>query len=231
MQTPKFAERFLLVLLISLLMAINSFAQRKMIHTDQQRELKAIVGILYSSSGGEHIRKNVLKTANGFLVVTTQDSTRYVGFRRKNAWSLGAQWRVIYRTSEEFGLAAESVTFTGRVDSALAKAEQLVREYLYALSKNDYRQAYAKLSSVARHKLVFNKFKSLYKEIDLTGSSIHICAYSHDKVTMFIALGGEIEGIYQQCIFVQEEGVWYISNLATPIKSETMPNCWQVSSN
>jgi hypothetical protein len=191
MQANKFAERWLLALAISSLITTNSFAQQKTIHIDQRQEPKTVIGILCSSSGGEHIRENVLKTPAGFLVVTTKDSTRYSGFHRQNAWSLGAQWHVVYRASEEFGLIAERVTFTGRVESSLAKVERLVTEYLDALSKNDYRRAYAKLSLTARRKISIDKFKSLYTGIDVNGSNAYVCTYSGDQLTMFIALGGE----------------------------------------
>jgi hypothetical protein len=59
MHINKFIERYVLALIVGSLIAINSFAQRKMTHTDRQQESKTVAGILYNSSGGEHIREKV----------------------------------------------------------------------------------------------------------------------------------------------------------------------------
>jgi hypothetical protein len=97
MQLNRFVGRCLLAFAISLCMTENHFAQRNTSGTESRRESKTVVGILYGSSGGQHIRENVFKTPAGLLVITTEDATRYSGFRRQEAWSLGAQWRVVYR--------------------------------------------------------------------------------------------------------------------------------------
>jgi hypothetical protein len=61
----------------------------------------------------------------------------------------------------------------------------------------------------------------------VNGSNAYVCTYSGDQLTMFIALGGEVENSYQQCVFVRKNNVWRINDLVPPIESESLPNCWQ----
>jgi hypothetical protein len=53
------------------------------------------------------------------------------------------------------------------------------------------------------------------------------CNRAGRSLTLFMQPLGEGEGLYQLCRVTWSEGVWRIDNLAPPIKSLTMPDCWK----
>jgi len=194
-------------------------------HASQSRTVKkTAVGVLYSLGGGSHIQSAQLKTASGMVSFAITDGTR-TNFKQfpnrqyafDNYWNLGAEWRVVYEVpkdpNDEFGSYADSVIFTGRVEPAIAKANQLAHEYLDLLSNRNYTQAYSKLSSAAKQRMGYADFERVYRSVDVSMRSLVICSHDTDRVVIFLAPQGEGGEIFQRCEIIRTGNSWYIDRL------------------
>lgn len=122
-------KRYFFCLLLTLLCAVNALAQTRRNRPPRKQPAAArrrsAVGILYGVGAGQRITSCFLKTPDGVIEFSTTDRTRTGGFNDgERAWSLGAQWQVIYHeiTDRALGAGADSVSFTGRVEQSIADA-------------------------------------------------------------------------------------------------------------
>lgn len=105
---------------------------------------------------------------------STTDDTRTNGFGDgERAWSLGAQWQIVYHetTDRALGPVADTVTFTGQVEPSIADAVRLASEYQDLLSKGNYEQAYAQLSPSARQGISIDDFRRMYRSVEVRASN------------------------------------------------------------
>lgn len=213
-------EKIALCVLIALLCVTSVFAQTKRKKSSASNNSKSVVGILYRVAGGAHMHYIFLNTPKGIINFTaTTEKTRWTGFRNNDlAWNKGAEWRVVYRETigdekEAYGEAiAQSVAFTGRVDSSAVNAENLGYRYLDFLSDGNYRQAYAMLSQSAMQKLSFGNFQNLYRSAELVPRTVTICSHTNDKVSLLLEF--EMGGNFQGSEIVRINGEWYIDKVS-----------------
>ena len=228
-------KRCFFCLILMLPCAVNGLAQTGNKRPPRRRPAVArqwsAVGILYGVGAGQRITSCFLKTPDGVIEFSTTDRTRTSGFNDgERAWSLGAQWQVIYHESTDraLGAVADSVSFTGRVEQSIADAVRLASEYQDLLSNGNYGQAYAKLSPSARQGISFDDFKRMYKSVEVNMSSEIICSHSGEKVVLLLAPQGSEGGLYQRCEMVWTADGWRIDRLLRLESSEgQIPRCWE----
>ncbi len=205
-------------------------AQRKPAPRKATMPTKTATGLLYFVDSGQGTQTCLLKTLEGILEISVTKKTRVVNFPADNsAWNLGAEWRVTYYESKDYsGFEVDTVTFTGKIVSAIADAQVVARDYNSALSGDDkdYKTAYSKLSEAVRRNLSFGDFTKMYKDVEGITNAVRVCSYSDEKVVMLLTFYGvSSDDRFQQIEMVQNGDKYAINRLFDLQKNEEETTC------
>jgi hypothetical protein len=150
----------LFLLVIAFLLVAASPA--KAIHRDA-------IGVLYYMQGGTGSGEICFQTGRRHLCIDYENPYKEYGAKDADRYKYGSIWRVRYhieRFAKEdariFGekrhFVLDSITFTGRFDSEVLSANELIYHHYSLLAVGDYAKAYNDLSRGLRAKQSYEAF-------------------------------------------------------------------------
>lgn len=168
---------------------------------------RTVTGIVYRNTGGQGWRHVFIKTPRERVYFEfSKLSTRWVNLRDPKAWEMGAEWRVILK-----GNFAQSITFTGRVEEPIYRAQEIAWKYLRYIEDEKYAEAYDLLTVATKRKWEFRDFQGMYrpKKGDLRNASV--CSHSADWVSLSLEFEGSRAFQHVEAVKIGER--WYLHHL------------------